>query len=112
MKINYDLLNGKIHMSDLKLLLNPYALDASFIPDSIQHYSIINSKLEVLRGEESDRIFDFRVVATNPNSISEIEEEKNRQVNERLQQWVADNSLSGEEASQQLDRKHSMKYRY
>ena len=60
--------------------------------------------MEVLRGEESDRIFDFRVVVTNPNSISEIEEEKNRQVNERLQQWVADNSLSEEEASQQLDK--------
>lgn len=26
MKINYDLLNGKIHMDDLKLLLNPYNL--------------------------------------------------------------------------------------
>lgn len=48
MKINYDLLNGKIHMNDFKLLLNPYNIDASFIPDSIQHYPVINSKLEVL----------------------------------------------------------------
>ena len=53
MKINYDLLNGKIHMDDLKMLLNPFDLDASFIPDAIQHYSIINQKLELLRGEES-----------------------------------------------------------
>ena len=35
MKINYDLINGKIHMSDLKMLINPYSLDASFIPDNI-----------------------------------------------------------------------------
>lgn len=48
MKVNYDLLNGKLHMEDLKLLLNPYDLDASFIPDGIQHYPIMNSKLRVL----------------------------------------------------------------
>ena len=48
MKINYDLLNGKLHMGDLKALINPYDLDASFIPDNIQHYSIINSKLFIL----------------------------------------------------------------
>jgi len=33
MKINYDLLNGKLYMGDLKLLLNPYSLDVSYIPD-------------------------------------------------------------------------------
>lgn len=90
MKINYDLINGKIHMNDLKMLINPYNLEASFIPDNIQHYPIINSKLEVLRGEESKRLFDFRVVVTNPTAISEIEEEKNAQVNAMLQQLLMD----------------------
>ena len=78
MKINYDLYHGKLHMSDLRMLLNPYDLDASFIPDAIQHYSVMNSKLNVLRGEESDRPFDFRAVVTNPNAISEVEENKNQ----------------------------------
>lgn len=104
MRINYDLLNGKIHMEDLKLLLNPYHLDASFIPDQIQHYSTINSVLEVLHGEESRRLFDFRVVVTNPNSISEIEEEKNRIVNERLQQLISDTSQSEEEFNEELEK--------
>jgi len=35
MKINYDLINGKLHMEDMKLMLNPYGTDASFIPDNI-----------------------------------------------------------------------------
>lgn len=104
MKINYDLLNGKLHMADLKMLLNPYDLDASFIPDAIQHYSIINSKLGVLRGEESERLFDFRVVVTNPNAISEIEEEKNAQVNQKLQELIADTSQSEEEFNQELEK--------
>ena len=104
MKINYDLLQGKLHMSDLKLLLNPYDIDASFIPDNIQHYPTINSKLEVLHGEESKRLFDFRVVVTNPNAVSEIEKEKNRQVNEKLQQLIADSSQSEDEFNQELEK--------
>ena len=67
-RINYDLLEGKLNMPDLQLVLNPYKLDAEFIPDNIQHYPIMNSKLNVLRGEEAKRVFDFRVVVTNPLS--------------------------------------------
>ncbi len=104
MKINYDLLNGKIHMDDFRMLVNPYGIEASFIPDNIQHYPTINSKLEVLHGEESRRLFDFRVVVTNPNAISEIEEEKNNQVNARLQQLIADTSQSEEEFNEELEK--------
>lgn len=103
MKINYDLLNGKIHRNDLKALINPYNLDASFIPDSIQHYPMLNSKLNVLRGEESKRLIDFRVVVTNPTGISEIEEEKNNQVNMMLQKLIADQSQSEDEFNQSLE---------
>lgn len=103
MKINYDLLNGKIHIEDMKMFLNPYNLDASYIPDNIQHYPVINSKLRVLRGEESERLFDYRAVVTNPNAISEMEEEKNEQVNQRLQQMVTDTSQSEEQFTQELE---------
>ena len=103
-KINYDLLNGILHMQDLQLILNPENLDADFIPERIQHYPIMNSKLNVLRGEEAKRIFDFRVIVTNPNAISEIENEKKQQVFAALQQLIADNSQSEEEFNQKLER--------
>lgn len=113
MNINYDLLHGKIHMEDLKLLVNPFDIEASFIPDNIQHYPIINSKIEVLKGEESKRIFDYRVIVTNPNAISEIEEEKNRQVNEKLQQLLMDTSMSEEEYQRELEKQdYYFKYEY
>jgi len=102
MEVNYDLVNGKLHMEDLKLYLNPYNLNASFIPDGIQHYPVINSKLRVLQGEESKRVFDFRVVVTNPNAISEIEEKKKNAMTERLQQLFADTSVSEEEFMQEM----------
>ena len=103
-KINYDLLNGKIHMSDLELVLNPENVRAGYVPDKIQHYPIMNSKLNVLRGEESKRLFDFKVVVTNPNAISEIEDNKKNQLVQNLQQLVSDNSQSQEEYEQSLQK--------
>lgn len=103
-KINYDLLNGKLHMTDLELVLNPENTRAGFIPDRIQHYPIMNSKLNVLRGEESKRVFDFRVVVTNPNAISEIENNKKEELFQRLQQLMADTSQSEEEFNQELEK--------
>lgn len=104
MKINYDLLDGQIHMEDLKMLVNPYGLDASFIPDNIQHYPIMNSKLNVLKGEESERVFDFRAIVTNPTAISEMEEEKNAEVNRRLQELISDTSQDEEQFQQELEK--------
>lgn len=48
----------------------------------------MNSKLNVLRGEEFDRVFDYRVVVTNPNAISEIEENKKNELLSRMQQII------------------------
>ena len=103
-KINYDLLNGKLHMSDLQLILNPENIQAGYIPETIQHYPIINTKLEVLRGEESARIFDYKVVVTNPNAISEIENTKKEQIIAKLQELVANTAQSEEEYQQEIQK--------
>ena len=103
-KINYDLLNGKLHMQDLEMVINPENQSAGFIPDKIQQYPIMNSKLNVLRGEESKRVFDFRVIITNPNSISEIENAKKEELLQRLQQMMANSAQSEEEFNQELEK--------
>ena len=103
-KINYDLLNGILHMRDLEIIINPESVDAGFIPDKIQHYPIMNSKLNVLRGEEAKRVFDFRVIVTNPNAISEIENTKKQQVFAALQQLIAESSQSEDEFNQKLEK--------
>lgn len=102
-KINYDLLNGKLHMEDLDYILNPEKIQANFVPDRIQHYPIINSKLDVLRGEELQRVFDYRVVVTNPNAVSEIENNKKQEILQKLQEWVSNTSQSEEEAQKRLE---------
>lgn len=103
-RINYDLLNGKLHMSDLEIVLNPENIKAGYIPKNIQHYPIMNSKLNVLRGEETKRVFDYKVIVTNPNSISEIENNKKEEALQRLQQIVANNSISEDEFNQEIEK--------
>ena len=103
-KINYDLLNGKLHMTDIQLVMNPDNLQSSFIPDRIQHYPIMNSKLNVLRGEEAKRIYDFKVVVTNPTSISEIEKKKKAELVQKLQDVLSKQDLSEDEFNNELDK--------
>ena len=103
-KINYDLLNGKLHMNDLAMVLNPDNIKAGYIPESIQHYPIMNSKLNVLRGEENKRIFDYKVVITNPNAISEIESRKKKELLAQIQELIENTSRSEEEFNAELER--------
>ena len=98
-KINYDLI-----MEDMEAIINPESIKVGYIPDRIQHYPIINSKLNVLRGEETKRVFDFKVVVTNPNAVSEVEDHKKEQLFASLQQLIADNSLSEEDFNQELEK--------
>nr|DAH00791.1 MAG TPA: portal protein [Crassvirales sp.] len=102
-KINYDLLNGRLHMSDLELVLNPDQIKAGYIPDRVQHYPIMNSKLNVLRGEEAKRVFDYRVIVTNPNAISEIEDNKKNELLQRLQEAISDTNLSEDEFNLKME---------
>ena len=110
-KINYDLLNGKLHMEDLELIINPDDIQAGYIPDRIQHYPIMNSKLNVLRGEESKRLFDFKVVVTNPNAVAEIENNKKQELFQRMQQLIQNTAQSEEQMNAELE-KISQYYSY
>lgn len=110
-KINYDLLNGKLHMEDLELIINPDDVQAGYIPDKIQHYPIMNSKLNVLRGEESKRVFDYKVVITNPNAVAEIENNKKQELFQRMQQLIQNTAQSEEQMNAELD-KISQYYSY
>ena len=103
-QINYDLLNGKINMRDMQSIINPNNQTAAFIPEKIPHYPIMNAKLDVLRGEEKARVFDYRVVVTNPNAISEIEETKKQQLFAQLQQLISNTAQSEEEFNAELEK--------
>ena len=102
MKINYDLVNGVIHMEDIATVLNPSNLVTAFVPDKIQHFPIINSKLNTLRGEESSRAFEWHAIITNPYAISRAEEEKKRQLFESVRDIVENSDIEDQEADKQI----------
>lgn len=103
-KINYDLMNGILHMKDMEIVLNPEAIKSKYLPEKIQHYPIINSKINVLIGEELGRVFDYKVVVTNPNAISEIEENKKQQILKEITTELQNESQSEEEFNQRLQK--------
>lgn len=102
MKINYDLLNGIIHMDDIAAVLNPGNISTAFIPDKIQHYPIINSKINTLRGEESAREFNWHLIVTNPFAVSQMDEQKKQALFAETQSLVEAQDIDQMQAEQQM----------
>lgn len=104
MKVNYDLVNGVIHMDDVARYLNPDQSSALFPPEKIQHYPIMNAYLQNLRGEASARPYDWKAVITNPSSISEIEERKKEEWQAAIRSIVEDTALDDTQAQEQTEK--------
>ena len=112
-KINYDLVNMKLHTEDIAYVLNPNRLKASFIPDTLQHYPTINAYLELIRGEAENRPFDWHCIITNPNAISEIENQKKEAVLQSLQSLIQNQSVSEEDYQKRLqEQSEFFQYQY
>jgi CYTH domain-containing protein len=102
-KINYDLWNGKIHLSDLKQVINPYGIDSEgFVPESIQYLSIVNSPINVLVGEEAKRRFEFKAVVSNNNAISEKENQRKTELDQAFMQLIQDSSANEDDFQKKL----------
>ena len=75
-QVNYDLFNGKLDQNDFNYVLNPFGVNESQFPATMQHYDIISPKVQLLMGEEIKRPFNFRVVSHDPEAISKLQEKK------------------------------------
>lgn len=103
-KINYDLVDGILNLNDCAMILNPDSIDASYIPENIQHYPTINSKINILRGEEISRRFEYRAICTNPTAISSIEEAKTKEMYDAFKLIIENTAQSEEELKIQLEK--------
>ena len=74
MRANYNLWNGYVDLKDVERTINPYGIETKDFPKDIPHFSIINNKFNVLIGEESRRTFNYSVMITNEDAISEKRE--------------------------------------
>lgn len=112
-RVNYDLVNLKLHKEDISYVLNPNKVVASYVPDTLQHYPTINAYLELLRGEALDRPFEWNAVVTNPNAISDIENQKKEAVFQSLQELIQSQSMSEEDYQKRLGEQNDyFQYQY
>lgn len=100
-RINLNLYNGKLDISDMKLILNPGGMEKYYVPDAIQHYPIVTPRVNVLVGEEKRRKFDWSVTIINPDTLSKIKEDQKKLVDERLMEMLQ-SDVSDEDLEQEL----------
>lgn len=100
--INSNLYNGKLDPDDMVKVLNPTNISERTIPKEMQHYPIVNPRLDVLIGEEFKRRFDYRAVVTNPDAISEKSKEMNEMVKAKLTALI-DSKYEGEELKAKME---------
>lgn len=108
--INLNLYNGIVDIRDLTDVVNPYHMDASFIPDNIPHNPILVPKLDLLIGEEIKRRFDWRVIVTNQDAISKKEEDKKTLLTQKLTEFINSNYSKEEAEAKFSELEDYMKY--
>ena len=65
-QINYDLYNSKFDEEDWDYVTKPYGLNEKYkTATKMQNYNLIRPNIEVLKGEEIKRPFNFFAKATN-----------------------------------------------
>jgi len=102
--INYQLYNGIIDRQDMELTINPYRTVAAFIPDELPHYPIAAPKINLLLGEELKRRFDYKVVVTNPDAISQKEQQLKEQWEAKIMELIQNSDLNEQQMQAEIQR--------
>lgn len=92
-QINYNLVNSIFDEDDLNYVLNPYgASDGKAVqqPAKMRDINLIVNKINVLKGEELARPFNYQVVATNGDAITAKEKLKRDAITQIAMQELAD----------------------
>ena len=88
MATNYNLRSDILDERDMEKATNPWGIKGASFPAKMQNYPIANPKIDLLIGEEFKRRFDWRVTVTNPDAISEKEENQKSMIRSTLEQAI------------------------
>ena len=75
MKTSYGLYNSEYDEADLKYVTDPFKVEDGF-PAKTQNFNIIRPKIDLLIGEESKRPFNIKVIQTNDDVVTQLQQEK------------------------------------
>jgi len=107
----YGLYNSEYNEDDLKYVTNPFKVEDGF-PAKMQNFNIIRPKIDLLIGEESKRPFNVKVIQTNYDAVTKIQEEKKNLLMQYIQSYIG---VQQDEQGQPItpaEIKKYMKYNY
>jgi hypothetical protein len=108
MDLNYNLISGKFDEKDVDKSLNPQNLKGVHFPAKIQNYPIELTKLDVLKGEELSRPFNWYLRATNDHVVIQKEEIEQKEIKNYLEGTLDNPNIS--EAQMKRDLQKMKKY--
>jgi hypothetical protein len=84
MKVNYDLFNNILNLTDFEYVFQPYGAEVGELPASMVNRDISSGKIKAILGMEMKRSFSWRAIATNPEATTRREQEEFG----RVREWV------------------------
>lgn len=79
--------HGVFNIENFKRLLEPYGSNVSLeFPVELEHFPIINKKIELLRGEEISRPFNISVINSTDDALNTFQEERASMIYQLLQE--------------------------
>lgn len=90
MRVNYDLFNNIVDLSDFAYVATPYGSEMGELPAQMVNRDICSYRVKALIGMEMKRPFGYRIIATNKEASNrKIEEETNR-----IRQYVVESIMA------------------
>lgn len=90
MRVNYDLFNNIVDLSDFAYVATPYGSEMGELPAQMVNRDICSYRVKALIGMEMKRPFGYRIIATNKEASNrKIEEETNR-----IRQYVIESIMA------------------
>ena len=88
MRVNYDLFNNIVDLSDFAYVATPYGADQGEMPDQMANRDICSYRVKALIGMEMKRPFGYRVMATNKEASNRKVEEETKRIQDFVVQSV------------------------
>jgi len=87
MSTAYGLYNSEFNEEDLKYVTNPFKVEDGF-PARMQNFNIVRPKIDLLIGEESKRPFNIKVIQTNYDAVTKVQDEKKNLLMQYIQSYI------------------------
>jgi len=80
MKVNYDLFNNILDLSDFEYVCKPFGAKMGELPAKMVNRDIVSGKIKAMLGMEMKRPFSWNVIATNPEATTRKEQEEFKRI--------------------------------